>query len=102
MGEKVGTIRRCNDDTYYVLFLCTKKNRKLEGNAYVNFCTRLQLVSNLQISEIARQFEIGELVNNLVGKFELANSLIYYKSGIIETDHSKQVQNRLRIDSEQT
>ncbi len=40
----------------------------MEGNAYVNFCTRLRLVSNLQIGEIARKFEIGELVSKICGK----------------------------------
>jgi hypothetical protein len=37
----------------------------MEGNDYVNFCTGLQLVSNLQIGEIARKFEIGELVSKI-------------------------------------
>ncbi len=41
-------------------------------------CTRLRLVSNLQISEITCKFEIGELVSNLAGKFGPANSLLIY------------------------
>jgi hypothetical protein len=45
----------------------TKKNEKMEGNTYVNFCTGLQLVSNLQIGEIACKFEIGELVSKIGG-----------------------------------
>jgi hypothetical protein len=40
----------------------------MEGNAYVNFCTWLQLVSNLQIGEIAHKFETGELVSKICGK----------------------------------
>jgi hypothetical protein len=54
-----------------------KKSRKMEGNAYVNFCTRLRLVRSHQISEIACTLKIGELVSNLAGKFRLTNSLIY-------------------------
>jgi hypothetical protein len=46
----------------------TKKNEKIEGNAYVNFCTGLRLVSNLQIGEIACKFEIGEMVSKIGGK----------------------------------
>jgi hypothetical protein len=52
----------------YVLRNNTKKNEKMEGNAYVNVCTGLRLVSNLQIGEIARKFEIGELVSKIGGK----------------------------------
>ncbi len=34
----------------------------------MNFCTGLRLVRNLQIGEIARKFEIGELVSKIGGK----------------------------------
>jgi hypothetical protein len=41
--------------------------KKMEngGNAYGNFCTGLRLVSNLQIGEVARKFETGELVSKI-------------------------------------
>jgi hypothetical protein len=64
MSEKVCTEFHCDNDTQKFFFLCANKNRFMEENAYVNFCPRLQLVSNLQISEIAHKFEIGELVSN--------------------------------------
>jgi hypothetical protein len=53
----------------WCIVIILKKMKKIEGNAYVNFCTRLRLVSNLQIGKNACKFEIGELVSKIGGKF---------------------------------